>query len=69
MAKHVFIQQQMNGIPFANAVANVALNNDDKVVVFGNCFVKPSELLISDNHRSQCLTIYLQPKWRPARLQ
>ena len=46
MAKHVFIQQQMNGIPFANAVANVALNNDDKVVVFGNCFVKPSEFPI-----------------------
>ena len=32
-----------NGIPVANAVANVAFNHDNKVVSFGSSFVKPSE--------------------------
>lgn len=32
-----------NGLPVANAVANVALKND-KVVSFGASFVKPSKL-------------------------
>jgi extracellular elastinolytic metalloproteinase len=31
-------------IPFANAVANVALNKDNKVVAFGSSFVQPSKL-------------------------
>lgn len=31
-----------NGIPFANAVANVAFNTDNKVVAFGSSFVKHS---------------------------
>ena len=30
-----------NGIPIANAVANVAFNKANKVVSFGSSFVKP----------------------------
>ncbi|KAI0058528.1 hypothetical protein BV25DRAFT_1829964 [Artomyces pyxidatus] len=44
VTKHAFIKQQANGIPFANAVANVAFNNDGKVVSFGSSFVKPSSV-------------------------
>ncbi|KAI0777812.1 Fungalysin metallopeptidase-domain-containing protein [Trametes elegans] len=40
-AKHVYIKQKLNGIPFANAVANVAFNAEGKVVAFGSSFVKP----------------------------
>ncbi|OBZ71043.1 Extracellular metalloproteinase 5 [Grifola frondosa] len=43
VAKHAFIKQQINGIPIANAVANVAFNND-KVVSFGSSFVKPTSI-------------------------
>lgn len=32
-----------NGIEVANAVANIALNNNNKLVSFGNNFVTPSE--------------------------
>ena len=32
-----------NGIEVTNAVANIALNNDNKLVSFGNNFVSPSE--------------------------
>ncbi|TCD65836.1 hypothetical protein EIP91_002141 [Steccherinum ochraceum] len=42
-AKHAYIQQKLNGVPFANAVANVAFNKDDKVVAFGSSFVKPTK--------------------------
>ena len=31
-----------NGVPVANAVANIAFNNANKVVSFGSSFVKPS---------------------------
>ena len=41
--RHAYIQQKLNGVPFANAVANVAFNKDDKVVAFGSSFVKPGE--------------------------
>ncbi|KAJ7210611.1 Fungalysin metallopeptidase-domain-containing protein [Mycena rebaudengoi] len=51
-----FIQDKLNsqdwgyrlhkrkGIPFANAVANVAFNQDDKVVAFGSSFVTPKTI-------------------------
>ncbi|GLB39398.1 putative fungalysin metallopeptidase (M36) [Lyophyllum shimeji] len=42
VAKHAYIRQSHNGIPFANAMANVAYNHDDKVVAFGSSFVKPT---------------------------
>lgn len=40
-AKHVYVKQIHNGIPIANAAANVAFNQDNKVVAFGSSFVKP----------------------------
>lgn len=45
--KHAYIQQKVNGVPYANAVANVAFNKDDKVVAFGSSFVKSSRPLVS----------------------
>ncbi|KAM5541103.1 hypothetical protein V8D89_005236 [Ganoderma adspersum] len=42
--QHAYIQQQINGIPVANAVANVAFNKANKVVSFGSSFVKPSNV-------------------------
>ncbi|KAG5350575.1 hypothetical protein C0989_010341 [Termitomyces sp. Mn162] len=44
VAKHAYVTQIHNGIPFANALANVAFNHDDKVVAFGSSFVKPSSV-------------------------
>ena len=41
-SKHVYLKQQANGITLANAVANVAFNQDGKVVAFGSSFVEPS---------------------------
>ncbi|KAH6901627.1 metalloprotease [Coprinopsis sp. MPI-PUGE-AT-0042] len=41
--RHSYVRQEINGIPFANAVANVAWK-DDKVVSFGSSFVKPSKI-------------------------
>ncbi|TFK72838.1 hypothetical protein BDN72DRAFT_855212 [Pluteus cervinus] len=46
-ASHAYIKQAHNGIPFANAVANVAFNNADKVVAFGSSFVKPKSIASS----------------------
>ncbi|KAI0042801.1 hypothetical protein FA95DRAFT_1499587 [Auriscalpium vulgare] len=42
--KNAWVRQQSNGVPFANAVANVAFNHDGKVVAFGSSFVKPSKI-------------------------
>ncbi|KAI1785165.1 Fungalysin metallopeptidase-domain-containing protein [Ganoderma leucocontextum] len=44
VAQHAYIYQQINGIPVANAVANVAFNKANKVVSFGSSFVKPSNV-------------------------
>ncbi|KAJ7108331.1 Fungalysin metallopeptidase-domain-containing protein [Mycena epipterygia] len=41
VADHAFVRQTIDGIPVANAVANVAFNKDDKVVSFGSSFIKP----------------------------
>ncbi|KAH9053792.1 Fungalysin metallopeptidase-domain-containing protein [Lactarius vividus] len=38
-AHHVFLVQKINGIPVANAVANVAFNNNGKVSSFSSSFV------------------------------
>ncbi|KAG5641142.1 hypothetical protein DXG03_005893 [Asterophora parasitica] len=46
-AKHAYVSQVHNGIPFANAVANIAYNHDDKVVAFGSSFVKPKKIAAS----------------------
>ncbi|QRV97451.1 extracellular metalloproteinase MEP [Ceratobasidium sp. AG-Ba] len=43
VANHEYFHQQLNGLPVANAVANVALKND-KVVSFGASFVKPKSV-------------------------
>jgi extracellular elastinolytic metalloproteinase len=43
-AKHVYISQKINNIPVGNAVANVALNHNDKIVSYGSSFVKPANV-------------------------
>ncbi|KAG9074930.1 hypothetical protein FRC06_010373, partial [Ceratobasidium sp. 370] len=43
VAEHEYFHQQLNGLPVANAVANVALKNN-KVVSFGASFVKPKSV-------------------------
>ncbi|KAI0344183.1 hypothetical protein BDW22DRAFT_1137358 [Trametopsis cervina] len=43
-AHHGYVRQLVNGIPVANAVANVAFNQDNKLVAFGNSFVKPAKV-------------------------
>ncbi|KAM5541104.1 hypothetical protein V8D89_005237 [Ganoderma adspersum] len=42
VVQHAYIQQQINGIPVANAVSNVAFNKANRVVSFGSSFVQPS---------------------------
>ncbi|KAI9453867.1 metalloprotease [Lactarius psammicola] len=42
VAQHAFLKQQINGVPVANAVANVAFNDGGKVLSFSSSFVKPS---------------------------
>ena len=43
---HAYVQQKVNGIPVANAVANIAFNSDNKVVAFGNSFVKARSCML-----------------------
>ena len=43
-ASHVYVKQAFNGIPVANAVANVAINKANKVATFGSSFVKASKV-------------------------
>ncbi|KAF8970317.1 Fungalysin metallopeptidase-domain-containing protein [Flammula alnicola] len=47
VAQHAFLKQTHDGIPFANAVANVAFNNAQKVVAFGSSFVTPKSIASS----------------------
>ncbi|KAF8952906.1 Fungalysin metallopeptidase-domain-containing protein [Flammula alnicola] len=42
VAQHAFLTQTHEGVPFANAVANVAFNNNKKVVSFGSSFITPN---------------------------
>ncbi|KAI9453866.1 Fungalysin metallopeptidase-domain-containing protein [Lactarius psammicola] len=42
VAQHAFLKQQINGVPVANAVANIAFNDGGKVTSFSSSFVKPS---------------------------
>ncbi|KAI9443781.1 Fungalysin metallopeptidase-domain-containing protein, partial [Lactarius indigo] len=42
VGQHAFLKQQINGVPVANAVANVAFSDDGKVLSFGSSFVKPT---------------------------
>ncbi|KAI9434880.1 Fungalysin metallopeptidase-domain-containing protein [Lactarius indigo] len=42
VAQHAFLKQQINGVPVANAVANIAFSDDGKVLSFGSSFVKPT---------------------------
>ncbi|KAF9556787.1 hypothetical protein CPC08DRAFT_75227 [Agrocybe pediades] len=44
VAHHGFLKQTHGGIPFANAVANVVFNNDNKVVSVGSSFVTPKSI-------------------------
>ncbi|KAF8694351.1 hypothetical protein AX14_002061 [Amanita brunnescens Koide BX004] len=44
VAKYAYIQQYYNGIPFANAVANVAYNQNNKVISFGSSFVNATNI-------------------------
>ncbi|KAF8056609.1 Fungalysin metallopeptidase-domain-containing protein [Lyophyllum atratum] len=46
-AKHAYVTQVHDGIPFANAVANIAYNHENKVVAFGSSFVKPKSIAAS----------------------
>ena len=51
--QHAYVQQKVNGIPVANAVANVAFNRQNNVVAFGSNFVKTSEIASSTPKISQ----------------
>jgi extracellular elastinolytic metalloproteinase len=46
-ASYAYLRQQIQGIPIANAVANVAFNQDNKVVAFGSSFLKQSTLTMN----------------------
>ncbi|OJT07219.1 Extracellular metalloproteinase 5, partial [Trametes pubescens] len=44
VAHHAFVEQQVNGVPIANAVANVAFNKANQVVSFGSSFVNTTSV-------------------------
>ncbi|KAJ6448194.1 Fungalysin metallopeptidase-domain-containing protein [Mycena sanguinolenta] len=47
VAEHAFLRQAIDGIPVANAVANVAFNKDDNVVAVGSSFVPATNVASS----------------------
>jgi len=47
VAKFAYIRQYHNGIPFANAVANVAYNANRRIISFGSSFVDTSNIASS----------------------
>ncbi|KAF8159318.1 Fungalysin metallopeptidase-domain-containing protein [Crassisporium funariophilum] len=42
VARHAYVKQTHDGVPYANAVANIAYNHDNKVVSVGSSFVDPA---------------------------
>ncbi|KAJ7253783.1 Fungalysin metallopeptidase-domain-containing protein [Mycena rebaudengoi] len=46
-ARHAYAKQSHEGLFFANAVANVAFNEADKVVAFGSSFFNPTSIASS----------------------
>ncbi|KAI9434877.1 Fungalysin metallopeptidase-domain-containing protein [Lactarius indigo] len=60
VAQHAFLKQQINGVPVANAVANVAFSDDGKVLSFGSSFVKPT-LDGTHNGHPATLEFLIQP--------
>ncbi|KAJ8699073.1 hypothetical protein PTI98_002228 [Pleurotus ostreatus] len=42
--RRAFVKQTHDGVPFANAVANIAFNRENRVVAFGTSFVKPTRV-------------------------
>ncbi|KDR76592.1 hypothetical protein GALMADRAFT_67220 [Galerina marginata CBS 339.88] len=47
VSQHAFLTQSHDAVPFANAVANVGFNKDQKVVSFGSSFVTPKTIASS----------------------
>ncbi|KAI0266683.1 Fungalysin metallopeptidase-domain-containing protein [Gloeopeniophorella convolvens] len=47
-SRHAFLRQQIRGVPFANAAANVAFNEAGKVVSFSSSFTNPTKAASSD---------------------
>lgn len=40
----MYFRQKVNGVPVANAVANVAFNKENKIASFGSSFVKAKKI-------------------------